>query len=226
MERVELLIRRSLSAASAAEVALFVVPALAIVAIVAGQPFFEARWMFMDPMIAGELSKDCCRFYYGAVSNLGVLMWASTAAICLFAAAVLAFSHGFSNDARALLLAGLLTGWLCVDDLFMMHEGIFMIVGIPQWATIALYLGLTVTYLTTSWRVMAGGNLPLLGLALGLFAVSAGADLIIHSTDNTIILIEDGAKFIAIAAWGGFHVLLALDLLKAWTTGRQPAVRG
>lgn len=194
--------------------ALTFLPPLALVTAVATQPWFEARCAFMDPIVAGEISGDCGRIYYGFISNLGVLYLAASAAVCLFAA--LCLGPGQDAGARRFLVgAGLVSGWLCLDDLFMIHEGVLPNLGVAQAVTIGVYGALTAAYLVSNRRAILAGRTPMLVLALLCFAASAGIDLVLHSVESHLVWAEDAAKFVGIAAWTGFHLNAALRLVTA-----------
>ncbi|MEO1141596.1 MAG: hypothetical protein AAFW66_04535, partial [Pseudomonadota bacterium] len=53
------------------------------------QDSVDPRLLLLDPLVAAEVSNDCCKTYYGIFSTLGVLIWMATAAICGFAVLVL-----------------------------------------------------------------------------------------------------------------------------------------
>ena len=65
--------------------------------------------------------------YLGLVSHLGTLMWWTGGSVGVFAAAVLRGAPAGEKTRLFLLWAGILTLWVAVDDLFMLHE-----VVIPQ----------------------------------------------------------------------------------------------
>lgn len=184
-------------------------PALVVVAALLLQPWFDPRLAFMDPIIAGQTA-DCCHLYYGAASNLGALYMASAAVACLFAAAALgpvAERGGF----RFLLTAGLVSGWLCLDDLFLLHEGVAPKLGVPQTAALAFDAALIAAYLFLNRQRLLAGQAPLLLLALVGLGLSTGIDVVLHSP--SVVAVEDAAKLLGLAAWAGFHWSIALESL-------------
>ena len=63
--------------------------------------------------------------FLGIVSNIGVILWSATAAICFFSYAILKTSKK-SHDARSFIVAGgFMSLLLLLDDLFMLHERIY-----------------------------------------------------------------------------------------------------
>ena len=112
--------------------------------------------------------------YYGAFSNLGILCWAITAALCCFSGLAV------NGAARPFLLgAAALSAFLCMDDLFMFHEGVFWTVfGIPQKVTYAAYMALVALHIFRCRAYVLDGNWGALVLALGLMGSSAAIDVI------------------------------------------------
>lgn len=63
--------------------------------------------------------------YLGFVSQLGSLLWMATTTSCLLVWFVLyKFNLGTLASRQFLLMAGLFTGYLTLDDMFLIHEGI------------------------------------------------------------------------------------------------------
>jgi len=114
------------------------VPGLLLLAVLA-QPWVEPKWMFWDFKTAAEFSDDCCHVYYGFMSNLGIFLWVATAAISLFSALI--FFKWKSDKAllRFAVTSGLLSGWLALDDAFLLHEVV-----------------LALSYILSAWRVCMG----------------------------------------------------------------------
>lgn len=183
-----------------------VVPAV-FVTVVYMQPYVEPRWLFLDTITAIELSGKCCHVYYGMVSNLGIMVWTGTAAICLFAALVLIGRQDAASRDRALfaLVAGLFTGWLALDDAFLVHEKVFPALGLPQGAVLLTYAGLAFLFALYARRVVFHVDLVLFVLAIGFLAASVLIDHFHHGLTNNAIILEDGAKFIGICCWATFH---------------------
>ena len=117
--------------------------------------------------------------------------------------------------------AGLLTGLLAVDDLFLVHENVLPAFGVPQPVTYGAYAALGLAYLLVSWREILRHNVVLLGAAIVLLGTSALIDWFVHSDHPSRILLEDGAKLAGICAWAGFHVLAAWTILVRVVTPRR-----
>ena len=183
----------------------FTLPALFLAAVLL-QPWAEPKWMFLDPLTAAQFSGDCCHSYYGFVSNLGIMIWSATAAICLFAAVMFAFSLRNRKMAWFALSAGVLTGWLALDDAFMAHEIILPSFGIPQGAVIAAYASLALIYVAASWRIILESDYWILLIGGGALAASILIDQAFHSLAPVLVYAEDSAKFFGIFCWASFHI--------------------
>jgi hypothetical protein len=147
----------------------------------------------------------------GVLSNLGILLWTATAAICLFVART-ERDRLSAPVARYFLCAGLLTLWLALDDGFQIHEELS-----PQYLHIReryVYLALavaTVAHLWSARAVILRSNWSLLALAFGFLAGSALLDTLLAGWFKQIgeweFFYEDGAKWLGIVCWSAYHVL-------------------
>ena len=177
------------------------------------QPWVPARSLFADPLIAAEEAVECCSVYFGAMSTLGIFMWMGTAAICLFACLVHRVGMKTINGSSFLLIAGLFTAWLGFDDAFMFHESVAPALGIPQNMVLLIYVGLGLSYLWVIRKRVFDGPWILLGAAFGGFAASLVIDVLVSSHAQWVDALEDGFKFVGIAAWSSYHIAAAFDAL-------------
>jgi|GEM_PF-2330294 len=185
-------------------------PPLFVMALTFAQPFAPPEALLVDPMAIARDPELCCAFYSGAVSNLGILLWAAAAAIAAFAATLL-------NDARArrfFLATSGFTAFLMIDDLFMLHEEALPALGVPEPAVYAAYLAAAALYGGVFLRDIFAAR-----AALALLAALAMAASIIE--DQTKILwpihnfVEDGAKLTGIYCWLLFVTLRARGAILA-----------
>jgi hypothetical protein len=156
-----------------------------------------------------ELSRDPLSvagapFYYGALSNFFVLVWWSSAVCCFFASALLA-RRGRRERSRFLLVAGLGTAWLTLDDFFQFHELIVPVhLGLPEELVHIVYIGGVIAF-GYAWRATILGTPFVIVLAAGaFFAASTLVDVVLVALLDRVPLehlMEDGAKFIGIALW-------------------------
>ena len=201
----------------------FLLPCLFLTAVLL-QPWADPRWMFMDPLTAAELSGDCCHTYYGFISNLGIMLWTITAGVCLFTGAMLVTAKAQFRQIWFALSAGVLTGWLALDDTFLLHELVLPSIGFPQVGVLALYVATAGLYAAASWRTILESDLVLFCGAALFFGVSIGIDVGLHSTDSFIISMEDSAKFMGLCFWASFNISTAYMLLSAAVKARRIAI--
>lgn len=193
---------------------LFIFPT-AFLAVVLLQPFVEPKWMFLDTLAAAEYAPDCCHVYYGLVSNMGLLLWSGTAAVCLLAGLVFLSVDKKNPFTRLALSAGLLTAWIAVDDMFLVHEKVLPALGVSQMLVVASYMGLAVLYVFTSWRYIFQQQWWMLALGGAALASSILIDQIYHSLDAHLVYLEDSAKFFGIVCWTIFHLLTVFNRFRA-----------
>lgn len=143
--------------------------------------------------------------FTGVLSNIGILFWCSTAAICFFGSAIL-WMNKSTNNSKFLLFSGMITLLLLLDDLFMLHE--IMIpkyLHIPEAGVYAGYLIIVLIYLVKFREEILKAEYTLLNFALGFFALSLVTDF--FSDDKELkYLIEDGFKLLGIVTWFLFFV--------------------
>lgn len=194
----------------------FAPPALLIAAVLL-QPWFEPRWAFLDPIVAGQTSGYCCRIYYGVLSNVGVLYWWAAASVCCFTALLLHRIGDRSRDFAFIACAGVFTALLSVDDLLMLHEGLLPKLGIPQPVVLAFYAAAGLTYVVGFRSEILARDAAIFALATAFLCTSLVIDVFVHSLDNVFVWMEDGAKFMGVAGWSGFHILRAHALCQKGT---------
>ena len=182
---------------------------LALILAIALQPFFAVGDFTRDPATIALHPP-----YFGAISNLGLLLWSASAAVCFLSGALLKVMQPERPDLRAFftVFAGLST-WLCLDDTFLLHEAILPnrlpLVSIPE-PVVVMLCGLALLGAMVCFRKLLLKNQPLLfGLILLLFSVSVGCDQFLppeRFSEDTVYLIEDGAKLLAIFLWLAYFV--------------------
>lgn len=174
-------------------------------------------WMLLrDPAAAFGFAP-----YAGLFSHLGVLALATAGAISIFAAQLL---RQGGRQRLMLLCAGLLSLWLAVDDLFMLHERVLpRLVGLPENVTLAIYV------------VLALGLMRLIGAALltrrhlglwvagGFLVVMLVTDMLFEVATSASFLVEETAKFAGFVLWATFWIAEARSVLLDEI--RQPADR-
>jgi hypothetical protein len=157
----------------------------------------------------------------GLFSNLGALGWWTAAVAC----GIVAARPDIDRQDRAFAAYGAaLSGWLCLDDLFLIHEGYALYrIGIPEELWFAAYVVATAIYVRRYVGFHARIGAELLVWSLALLAASVAID-IMRLDESRIAraaaLAEEGAKFAGICCWAAYHVRVAHRLL-----GERPPAR-
>lgn len=154
--------------------------------------------------------------FLGVVSNICILLWCASAAICFFSFFIFRKTEAHSA-AIFFLFSGLLTSMLMLDDLFLLHERIF-----PQylhWRQRYIYLSyvsVVLVYLATFRQIIFKNNFLVLSLALGFFFMSVAVDCMAAKMDNLVSyyhLFEDGFKLFGLASWLGYFGEKSLHMM-------------
>lgn len=190
-------------------------PGIALLAAVWLQTRVPISVLMKDPLAVVQLTETCCHFYYGLVSNLGIMVWTAGAAVCLFASLLLFLKWSSKNELAFLFAAAIFTSWLALDDLFMIHEDVLPQLGVPETLTYVLYAGVAGAYFFFSWRTIMIMRPMLMASALALLGGSVAIDVLVNSDSAVRVFAEDGAKFLGILAWTSFHVTAALQIVEA-----------
>ncbi len=186
---------------------------LTVAAVLSAVGVFQATgrdwWVLLrDPAAAFDFAPTS-----GLFSHLGVLAMAGMGAICVFVGMMLTRGAG---DRTVLLYAGTFALWLALDDLFMLHEGILpRVVGIPEHATLGLYL---VLVLGLMWRIGARVfSRAFLGfwVAAGFLVVMLATDVVYEVATSPSFLLEEIAKLCGFVLWAAFWVAFAANALRS-----------
>lgn len=157
-------------------------------------------------------------FYVGIVANLGILMWAAAASICLFIAIFLAPLVGKAWK-DFFLVFGLLTLLLLLDDLLRIHDEIFPVYFGIKGDVIGIgYFLLTLLCLFRFRTLIFQYPYTFLVMALGFFAVSVAIDVapsVIKDRFSVadVLFFEDSAKLLGIANWLAYFAYLSAAIL-------------
>lgn len=186
------------------------IPLLAIAAITIALFSIDVspRMLFADP--AAFVGHP---FYLGMFSALSVMAWTAGAS---FAAIGAMLANG-----RARLLCASLAGlsvWLALDDQFMLHESVGPSIGIPQQASFAIYAGAMLAITVGFRRLILRGSVLLATATLSMLALSVAIDVMsdrsIYFAAPSLIVVEDGAKWIGAMLWAAWIANLVLRLVR------------
>ncbi|NQY35953.1 MAG: hypothetical protein HRT37_13470 [Alteromonadaceae bacterium] len=163
--------------------------------------YFAARYLnvSLSVFIRDPISLLRAPLYTGVMSNVGILFWVSSAAVCLFSAYTISQCSGRTN--RFLLYAGYMTLWLVLDDMFLFHEELFPnYLGISQGLIIIVYLVMFLVFFIKFFRTILTTDFVLLLLACAFFAASLICDFALPQR-GIVHLVEDSFKLLGIITW-------------------------
>jgi hypothetical protein len=153
-------------------------------------------------------------FYAGSIAQLNLLLWAATATSIWLAYYYLK-KIGFARPQirRFLLLAGVITTVLMLDDTYLIHEVVFPhYLHISEHVVSLAYLILGIAYISFGWTEIVGGEYWLFFLALGLFLTSIVLDAIPNSyyadyfgMQRLQTMLKEGSKMAGILTWLVFY---------------------
>lgn len=152
--------------------------------------------------IAGQPS------YFGAYSNIGILLWASAASIALFCWLAIRDRKPAAPFQRPLLVGGLFMALACLDDMFMLHEHSYRI-GIPEPVVLAAYGGLLLAFVASTLPILFQSEWLSLGAAMLLLGLSTLADVFPYPFTGQIF-VEEVSKLSGIAFLAYYLIALAL----------------
>ena len=136
----------------------------------------------------------------GMISNIGILLWGAASSICFFTT----FSGSINRESsKLLLLGGLFSGLLCIDDFFLLHD---RYVG-PDFLNLT-YLAISIFLLVRFRRILKIIGLFNLLISILFLGLSVFFDGVIQQIFNQSYeltqLIEEWFKFLGIACWLNF----------------------
>ena len=172
-----------------------IVPSIVVYFLTIG---FSYLYKINPILVVRDLAQTCgYPIGVGMISNIGILLWASSGAITLF----VSISKLAERDiAKLLLMGGIFSAILCVDDFFLLHD---RYVG-PDFLNIT-YLTMTILMLIKFWKVLLKVELLPLIISLLFLSLSVFFDSILQQllSENyeLIQLYEECFKFLGIACW-------------------------
>lgn len=176
---------------------LIIAPSIVFMGIlyVIGEPFIYETMTDPITSLNGEI-------WTGFGSNLGVFIWACSAAIAIFSGLSLIYSTGLKQESYFLIIFGLLTLVLSLDDLFLFHDLVLPHFGISEYVIYVFY-ALTGFYILFKYLKLISQNENLLFYIGGtLFCFSIVIDVLPASP--LLGFFEDAVKFVGIFAWSGY----------------------
>ncbi|TAG78372.1 MAG: hypothetical protein EAZ21_12845 [Betaproteobacteria bacterium] len=116
------------------------------------------------------------------------------------------------------LSSALLSGWLMLDDLFLIHEDLAnRYLGIGEKSVLAALGTFVFAYLVAFSRTILRTNYSNLAIAFVFLAASVVIDVLLEKWVERLgpwtVFVEDGLKWIGICFWCAYHAATARQLL-------------
>jgi hypothetical protein len=191
---------------------------LAIAGLLAGVPI---QYLTRDPAaIMGA------PFYVGLFSNIGVLLWCASAAICFFSFLALKENINDREFSSFCLFSGFVTTLLLLDDFFLLHDSFFpKYLNIPEKLVYAGYSVIILPYLLKFRIIILKTEfLPLL-FAFSFFGLSGAIDLLHHQFSSLQIglqsLLEDGTKLLGVVSWCTYFARVCIRQIRYTILSQQ-----
>ena len=183
--------------------ALFILAAITLSSVYMDIPIYK---FMRDPSAITNASP-----FIGIISNFGVLLWCTSAAICLFSWIILSHRLYETEFSNFILCSGLMTVLLLIDDFFRLHEYIFpKFLGLPEKIVIMGYGTLVIIGFINFRKCILKTKFLILLVAIGFFGLSLGVDLFQKYIEQLVgqwrILFEDGFKLLGIISWLGYFL--------------------
>jgi len=166
-------------------------------------------------------------FYFGLISNIGVLIWAVSASISLFAG-WLVYKWSDDNEmASFLVLSGAATTLLLLDDFFLFHDQIgILYLGIREIFVFAAMAFMLVVIFYRFRKTIFHTNCLLLGVSVGMITVSIFLDrpIVISASPlsaGAMTAFEEFFKLLGIVIWATYFVHVGLSTLSQIIEGRR-----
>jgi len=158
--------------------------------------------------------------YTGVYSNVGILMWWSAATVCILCGALLWSKRTVTPVSRFLLVLGLYSAVLCLDDMFLLHEEVGLRLAqyldmtdnpharsVLEAPIVLAYTALTTYVVLRFWPIIRDTDFLLLGASVGSLAASTGIDVAVHLFPGNVTrpvvadIAEDLLKLNGIMLW-------------------------
>jgi hypothetical protein len=150
--------------------------------------------------------------YLGFVSYFGLFGWCVGATSLAFGA-FLAHLRGARDRQLAFTVGALALAYLLADDAFLLHDGIYVGLGLSDHLTEPLYVLVTAFLLVKGRAVVRETNWWLLVCAGAFFAASIAFDL--ATDDLRYVIFEDGFKLTGILVLAAYCVDTAVSEARA-----------
>ncbi|WP_299554937.1 hypothetical protein [Seonamhaeicola sp.] len=159
--------------------------------------------------------------FTGVLSNLGVLMWCVASSVCFFSGILLYRTN--RKSALFLLVSGIFSSILLLDDLFMIHDyAIYLIMPFEhaQNIVLILYILLTFWYLFRFYKILLSVHYYIFITACFFLGMSLIIDMVFENS-GLEYFIEDSFKFLGITSWMLFFTCASHQFLSKKITTKN-----
>jgi hypothetical protein len=169
-------------------------------------PGLSLDMLTRDPLAVTEGDR-----YLGALSNVGIVMWAMAAGACILAALALRRQARPGAAVSFFAWSAALTAVLGLDDLFQLHEWVQPRLPSGEVAVVVGYVVLVGIYAWQFRRSLLTAEYALIVAAGACFAASIAVDAVpdrLHpeALKPYFLPLEDGFKMLGIAFWLAFFL--------------------
>ena len=190
-------------------------PVIILFAIISLQTKIPVPNLTRDPLAITKAP-----FYFGAISNIGILFWCSAVAICFFSFRLLSDIRKNKEFQRFFLFSGGITSILLLDDLFLIHEEVFpYYLNIPEKLAFVGYGMIISLYLIKVRKTILKTEFIFLNLAFCFLGLSVTIDFFPIFTrlfgNEGEFLLEDGFKLLGIISWFTYFARACVEQLKS-----------
>ena len=165
--------------------------------------------------------------FLGIISNVGVILWSFSVAICFFSYVLLKTSKKPNNVSRFIIFGGFISLVLLLDDLFMLHDRIYpKYFGVGEKIVFLFYGTLILFYLVKFRKIIKKTDFIFILLATSFFGLSILVDRLPQSLLPWTHLFEDGPKFIGIVSWFSYQFSICLQEVQSviYTTAPNKSI--
>jgi hypothetical protein len=153
-------------------------------------------------------------YYVGIASNIGILFWCSTAAICFFSYFL---TKGDIRNAELrffVLGSAVITSIMMLDDFFQLHEDVFPNhLHVDENVFFAIYGLLVCLYFIRFRKTIFDSEFIILFFALSFFALSMPFELFLHDLRGEVFF-EEGLKLFGIISWFTYFLRVSMKLIR------------
>ena len=161
-------------------------------------------------------------FYVGLLSNIGILLWSASTAICLFCSAVLRKDINNRQLPLFLLFSGVITFVFLLEDLFLFARNIYPAYFNISEKTVYFAYGIMVLLYLIRFRVtILSTDYLLLIFAFVFFGLSFVFGMGLVDLPVSHYILKDGARLFGIVTWSTYFTRIGLRHVKYAILFRQ-----